>query len=84
MGPLVYSRSRKAKLGHSISNIISELVLFVRSLPSSSLEKTLNSCLKAYLENNANMDLLYGIVASIGGWNGQMATGSPVEINTNE
>jgi len=84
MGPIVHSRSKKIQFGHSISNIISELVLFVRSLSAQSLNTTLNTCLKEYLEGNVSYDLLYGIIAALGGWNSQIATGTPVEIKINE
>lgn len=85
MGPVIHSRSKKILLGHSISNIISELVLYVRSLPATVLTETMNECLKSYLQgNSANSDLLYGITATIGGWNSQVATGTPVQVNINE
>jgi hypothetical protein len=40
--------------------------------------------LKEYLEGNVSYDLLYGIIAALGGWNSQIATGTPVEIKINE
>jgi hypothetical protein len=55
--------------GHSMSNIISELVLFVRSMPSESILKIFEQCLQSYVESNTQNELLYGILAAIGGWN---------------
>jgi hypothetical protein len=40
--------------------------------------------LNDYLNNTEDKDLLFGIIATIGGWNSQIATGSPVEIRINE
>jgi hypothetical protein len=69
MGPVVHSRSKKLQLGHSISTTISELVNFVRSMPADTLNTIINSCLKQYIDDTVSLDLFFGIVATVGGWN---------------
>ena len=69
VGPIIHSRTKKIHFGHSVSNIISELVLFARSLSCQSLNRTLNDCLRQYIDSSVQTDLLLGIIAALGGWN---------------
>lgn len=80
MGPIVHSKSKKMQFGHSISNVISELVQFVRCLPSDQLQAILNQSLRQYLENSVSLNMFYGIVAVLGGWDSQIATGAVVDV----
>ena len=69
MGPIVHSKTKKQRVGFSISIIIGELILFLRSLSSSVLTQIFNSCLKSYLHDTGSHNLLYGILGAFGGWN---------------
>lgn len=88
MGPIVHSKSKKQKVGFSISIIIGELILFLRSLSPAILTQIFNACLKSYLSDGCSSskssNLLFGILGAFGGWNNQIATGTVVEVNTNE
>lgn len=83
-GPIIHSRSKKILLGHSMSNIISDLVLFVRSMPAEALNNIFESSLQGYLNGQYNNSLLYGIIATIGGWQSHQSTGTLVDVNINE
>jgi len=84
MGPIVHCKLKKQKFGFSISIIIGELILFLRSLPNTVLTTMFNKSLKAYLADTDSKALLYGILATFGGWNNQISTGTDVEVNTND
>ena len=54
MTEIIHSRSKKVQLGQSVSNMISELVHFVRHLSPQALSAVLNQSLKDYLNSTVD------------------------------